>query len=562
MFASVRLEGIEEDYWRFLQDSRPDIVARASTIVTTLNDPTQDRVKKDAQFARAAFTALDEVYVDALRQDDYVTWLSLRWDMEALAGWSAFHWTDLSHLSPGNSVFDRAINILKSQVITDQVSAQRFATLVDQVAGLAIKLRSEYVHRAQRGIRLPSPVADRSVRFIRDLIAPGPASPFWLPREFALSPDSAWHSQLERSLSTILDQRVNPALHSLAEFLDQERSRGSDSLGLSQLPGGAIHYATLLRYRSTLDITPEEAHAIGLREVARLAPLAAASRREARLPINRDSLRAAFRNDPAFLLDERSSIPERMAQLYERASREFDSLFVSAPAMALSFGLIPITVTAAPLAVYDLPRVNRQSAVYLLNLDEVLVRSAFVMPGLVAGDLMPGLHLQQGTQLENQELPAFRRLGFHEGFVRGWQAYAIGVSDSLSPSLEPWQRFSLRMRELSFACGLVVDTGINSLGWTRADALAFLRAYLPEDDEALERDFIFPASELPGTLAAATLGAREFRGLRQWAMRELGNRFSLSAFHREVLRVGSIPLPILGSHLERWIWDQNHRSPP
>jgi uncharacterized protein (DUF885 family) len=199
---------------------------------------------------------------------------------------------------------------------------------------------------------------------------------------------------------------------------------------------------------------------------------------------------------------------------------------------------------------------------YLLKLDEVLERSAFVMPGLVAGDLMPGLHLQLGTQLENEQLPSFRRLGVHDGFVRGWQAYAIGVTDSLLPSLEPWQRFSLRMRELAYACGLVVDTGINALGWGRSDALQFLRAYLPDDDADLERDFIMPASELPGTLSAATLGAREFRGLRLWAMRELGDRFSLSAFHREILRVGSVPLPVLGSHLERWIWDLNHPSPP
>jgi uncharacterized protein (DUF885 family) len=148
------------------------------------------------------------------------------------------------------------------------------------------------------------------------------------------------------------------------------------------------------------------------------------------------------------------------------------------------------------------------------------------------------------------------------GFVHGWQMYALDVADSLSTTYLPWQRFSLRMRELAAACGLVVDTGINALGWSKADALTFLRAYLPDEDADLERDFIFPASERPGELAAATLGARELRGLRRWAMRELGARFSLPAFHAELLRVGSVPLPILGTHLERWIWDLNHPTPP
>jgi uncharacterized protein (DUF885 family) len=355
---------------------------------------------------------------------------------------------------------------------------------------------------------------------------------------------------------------VNPALDSLAQLIEQEKNHGGDQLGISRLPGGTAHYTTLLRHRTTLDITPEEAHAIGLREVTRLASLAAAARNESRLPVDRDSLRAAFRQYPGFQLDERSSIPERISQLYERAAKELDPLFGPAPTMPLVIGLIPITVSAAPLAVYDLPRLNRPAAQYLVNLDEVLARSAFVMPALVAGDLMPGLHLQQGTQLENEGLPAFRRLGMHDGFVRGWQAYALSMADSLSRSLEPWQRFSLRMRELALACGLVVDTGINALGWSRADALAFLRSYLPDDDEVLERDLILPASELPGTLAAATLGARELRGLRLWAARELDDRFDLAAFHREVLRVGSVPLPVLGSHLERWIWDLKNPSPP
>jgi uncharacterized protein (DUF885 family) len=176
---------------------------------------------------------------------------------------------------------------------------------------------------------------------------------------------------------------------------------------------------------------------------------------------------------------------------------------------------------------------------------------------------MPGLHRQQGSQFENTALPAFRRLGHHDGFVRGWQLYALEVADSLSAGrLAPWQRYSLRLRALAAACGLVVDTGINALGWTRADALSFLRTYLPDDDGALTRDFIVAAMESPGALSAPTLGARELTGLRRWVSAELGARYDLAAFHREVLRVGSVPLPVLGAHLERWIWEQNNPPAP
>jgi hypothetical protein len=108
-----------------------------------------------------------------------------------------------------------------------------------------------------------------------------------------------------------------------------------------------------------------------------------------------------------------------------------------------------------------------------------------------------------------------------------------------------------------------VDTGIHALGWTREQALAFLRSYLPLEDDELERAFLVAAAEQPGALSAATLGARELRGLRRWAEQELGDHFDLSAFHRELLRTGSVPLPALGTHLERWLWetDQQRRRP-
>jgi uncharacterized protein (DUF885 family) len=266
--------------------------------------------------------------------------------------------------------------------------------------------------------------------------------------------------------------------------------------------------------------------------------------------------------DSAFVFDERSSLPERTAHLFEAAVKSLDSLFGPIPVMALSIGAMTGVSEASPLATYDLPTLNRASATYQLNVEKLVPRSALLLPGMVAADLMPGMHLQQGTQLQNPELPAFRRLAMNGGFVRGWQMYALDVADSVSTTLLPWQRFSYRMQELATACGLVVDTGINALGWSREDALRFLRGYLPYDDDDFDRDFIFPASERPGFLAAATIGARELRGLRRWATRELGERFSLAAFHAELLRIGSVPLPILGTHLERWIWDLNHPTPP
>ncbi len=562
LLAAQDLNGTAEDYWRFLQFSKPDLAARAGNVVTVLPDPTQDWAKRNAQFARAALGALDEVYVNALSQDDYVTWLSLRWEMEAMSGWAAFHWTDIFDFSPGRSALDRAATLLSLQRIGDVGTAQRYAGLVAKVADLARALRLEYEERARRGIRLSQPVASRAIAHLRSQIAPPDVSPFGLPPDFNPPTATDWQTQLSRTVAETITQRVNPALDSLATFLERERDLGPDTLGHARLPGGPMHYATLLRYRSTIDVTPVDAHAIGLREVARIASLVATARTAAALPVNRDSLRAALKRDSVPLFDERGSISERMAQLFESAVKEMEPVFRPVPATGLSIGVLTNASSESPVAIYDAPTFRNPSALYQLNVDELVTRPALYLPAMVLGDLMPGHHLQEGAQFENPELPMFRRLGSHDGFVNGWAIYAIEVADSISTTLTPSQRYGVRLRELAAACGLVVDTGINALGWSRADALNFLHAYLPEDDEDLDREFIFVSAESPGSLAATALGARELRGLRRWAMRELGDRFSLSAFHREVLRVGSVPLPVLGSHLERWIWELKQPAPP
>jgi uncharacterized protein (DUF885 family) len=560
LLAVSTLDEVVQNYTRFLFSSRPELASMTNVVATTLPDPSQDQAKREAFFGRATLSALDGVSVEALRQDDYVTWLSLRWELEAMSGWAAFHWTRLSDLAPGTSVFDRSSAILKDQHIANPAAGQRFRDLVTRVGDIARALRAEYMERAGRDIRLPQPVAQRAIAHLRGLIAPPELSPFGLPTTFQAPADTAWKTQLVRDVGDVIRLVVNPALDSLVALLEQENDRGSDVLGLARLPGGAAHYGALLRYHTTLDITPEEAHVIGVREVARIAALAAAARDAARLPVNRDSLRALLRSDPSFAFDERSSIPERTAELYASLLQELDSVIGPASGIPVAIGVTDSSTAAAP-ATYERPTATRPSARYLLNIEDLVSRSAIVLPGLVVGDLL-GFHQQQATQLANTSLPTFRRLASHDGFVNGWQIYVLGVADSLSTTLQPWQRFGLRLRELAAACGLVIDTGINALGWTRADALNFLRAYLPYDDADLDDDFIFPASEMPGKLSSGALGARELRGLRSWVTRESGDRFRLAAFHAEVRRVGSVPLPVLGSHLEHWIWEQNQPAPP
>lgn len=564
LVASARLAGITDDYWRFLQASKPQLAAAAAVVVPTLPDPTLDRAKKDAQFARAAQAALDQVVVDGLTEDEYVSWLTMSWEMEMLSGWPAFHWTDLSDLAVGRSALDRTAWILSSERVVNPGAGQRFLRLVASVGPMADALRTEFAEREGRGIRIPRMMQERAMRHIRAMITPPDSSRFAVPSPLPgnIAPsDSGWYAQVVRDVEGLIARDVNPALQRLAEYLDRGLDGAPEEIGLWRYPGGAAHYAALLRFHSTLDMTAENAHAIGLREVTRLGAAAAAARADAGLPVDRDSLRAALRADTTLAFGSRADLLDRVAALYEGTILKLDSVVQPSPTVSLVLGLMrPEEQDDGPVSAYSPPTIARATAEYRLNAARMASRTLLSLPAMLVADLTPGLHHQQSIQRENAALPAFRRLGAHAGFVAGWQQYALELADSLA-ALSPVARFGLRLKALEAACGLVVDTGINSLGWSRADALAFLRAWLPEDDAELERDFIVEAMEAPGTLSAAMLGVRELHGLRRWAERELGDRFSLAAFHRELLRIGSVPLPVLGSHIERWIWEQNNAAP-
>ena len=135
--AELRLEQVIEEHWQFLERSRPELLARADVTVYYLPNPTLEKAKWDAQVSRAGLAALDEVVIDALKQDSYISWLLLEWELAAMGGRVAFHWTNLSDLSPGRSVFDKSIEILKAQRFVDIHDAGRFVTLLTSVSTVA-----------------------------------------------------------------------------------------------------------------------------------------------------------------------------------------------------------------------------------------------------------------------------------------------------------------------------------------------------------------------------------------------------------------------------------------
>ena len=558
--AVFQLRNIEDARTRFALESEPQFTSRIGGTVTAWPSPSYDATRQRASFGRTALRSLTNLDPEALSEDEYISWLVLREDMSSLGQSAFFYWTDLASIAPTRSPLQSSVEILARSTIASSADAERHLALVGSYATLVDSVRAGLEARASRGVTLSRVLLPRTVRFAhRLLVAADSSMPLVFPTANA-DMDSASRQAFGTRLRDSITMKVKPALERLTRYLESDYgSHTTERVGLWQFAGGKEHYSYLLRSYSTLDITPEEAHAIGLREIARLEQRVVDAATRSGLPVRADSLRQRLASDAQFRFGTAGDVVARVPEYYGHAASAMGKAFTRATELTADLQPMPADLEEdAPLGVYVPPTARDPRGHYFVNGRRWTERSALGLAAHTYADLLPGKHYQLALQLENDSLPAFRRLGWHAGFVDGWATYAISLADSLVPG-DDVAHLGATLTELSFACGLVVDTGINYFGWTWGDALAFLRAHLPESDDELTHDILVPAIELPASLTAATLGARELHALRRWVEQQLGERFDLRAFHDEVLSEGAIPLPALGAHLEWWIWKQQQK---
>jgi uncharacterized protein (DUF885 family) len=174
------------------------------------------------------------------------------------------------------------------------------------------------------------------------------------------------------------------------------------------------------------------------------------------------------------------------------------------------------------------------------------------MEAMYLHEAEPGHHLQVAIAQEATGLPRFRRFAYDTAYGEGWALYAESLGHDLGLYTDPYSAFGALSAEMLRAVRLVVDTGIHSKGWTREQALDYLRANtaLGEADIAAEVDRYIA---WPGQALAYKVGQLEILRLRQRAQQKLGPRFDIRAFHTQVLESGSLPLPVLEAKIDRWI---------
>jgi uncharacterized protein (DUF885 family) len=366
--------------------------------------------------------------------------------------------------------------------------------------------------------------------------------------------------RLERAASVAIAGKVVPAFTRFADFYETTyKPACRQDISAATLPDGAAYYAQRARHFTTTDMTPDEIHALGLKEVARIRKEMNAVIRSVKFEGDFKAFQEFLRADPRFYAKTPQELMEKNSAVAKRIDGELPRLFTRLPRMPYTLKEIPADIAeATTTAYYERPAGDgTRAGVYRVNTSKLNTRPLYEIEALTLHEAVPGHHFQIALAQE-LDLPGFRRYGGFTAFTEGWGLYAERLGLDVGFYEDPYSNFGRLSYEMWRACRLVVDTGMHAKGWTRDQAIAFMR-----DNTALSEHNIKAEIDRyiawPGQALAYKIGELKIRELRARAEKALGAKFDLRRFHDAVLEAGGIPLSTLEARIDRFIADEKAR---
>ena len=445
-------------------------------------------------------------------------------------------------------------------------SAQPFNTVEDYSNFLArsegfinwlVSVQESMAQGIKLGVVLPTPLAKKlQPQFAAHVVTDAEDSLFWAPiKNFPESFTAQQKQQITVQYRKLIIERLVPAYNSMSEFLaNQYIPNSRESVGYSDLPNGKAWYEYQIKKHTTLSLSANEIHDIGLSEVARILS-----------QMKKVKETVGFKGDLSAFFDHlRDSdefyynTPQELIAAYENVKQKIDAR------LPLLFNIAP----KAPYVVKAVEAYRAQSAagasyaspapdgsrpgVFYINTYNLKAQAKFLLETLSIHEAAPGHHFQIALQQEIDGLPDFRKFGGYTVFAEGWALYAESLGKELGLFTDPYMWYGRLSDEQLRAMRLVLDTGFHAKGWTREQGIDYMLA----NSSMAKSDVIAEVERYiawPGQALSYKLGEFKIRELRDYAHKQLGNKFDIKAFHTQILIDGALPMPILEQKIKRWV---------
>ena len=373
----------------------------------------------------------------------------------------------------------------------------------------------------------------------------------------SISPDQ--QKQLKARAIAAYQNGIAPAYKKLQRFLETDYLPNAvQAVGLSNLANGQAWYAHRAARSTTTDLTAEQIHALGLREVARIRAAMEQVISDSGFEGDFDAFTEFLRRDPQFYFTNKEDLMREYRDIAKRADAELPALFGVLPRLPYGVKMIPSYAEKSQTTAYYQSGAQSmgRAGIFFANTYALDTRPKWEMEALTLHEAMPGHHLQISLAKEQTNVHPWRRDLYRiTAFVEGWGLYSESLGEEMGFYKDPYSKFGQLTYEMWRAVRLVVDTGMHSLGWSRQRAIDFFIANSAKSEHditvEIDRYIVWPGQAL-----AYKMGELKIKELRQYASQELGEDFDIRSFHDRVLEAGPIPLDILEQRIKDWVAGQ------
>jgi len=491
------LQEIADDVWQHWLERDISLREKFGLPIEHLPDVTFAEAQREAEFARTILQRLDAV--QPADEDERLTAAIVRWHCERSIDELSLFWYRFP-VTPYRTPFFAIHNALPHA----KPALAEMPRFVDDIVGV---LREQ----ERRGIRIPK----EEIPTVRAML-----------------------SDLAQSLS--------PAIQCLADHFDDAYvAQAPASVGMSQYPGGAEAYRAFVREETTTELAPEEIHELGLREIARIGNELDAIRQELRFDGSLAEFRRFLKTDPRFFVETPEELAARLLSHVRRIEPQIPKFFARTP--KAPYGVkrdAPAFESGATFGYYQAPTAAEPIGMYVFNGSKLGERNLLSAAALIAHELVPGHHFQIALQEENEALPMIRRESSTNAYGEGWGEYAAWLGIEMGYYDDPYDRAGRLMMDAMLSARLVVDTGMNALGWSRKRASDYLREQTMLSDTEIATETLRYAVDIPAQALSYKIGS-----LKMIELRALAKDHDVREFHEWIIGSGALPLPLLEEHV-------------
>ncbi len=552
------LEAIYQDYWEYHLETFP---SRATYLGDyRYNDRLED-LSEEAHFAtidryRNYLERIAEYDPDGLEGQDRLNYLLFRRLLEMNVEGSKYnhHLMPISQQGGPHISFPQIVNYHPFRSVKDYddyiARLHAFPRQIEQVIANMAKGMDVGLVRSRI-------VVEKMVPQVEGLIVEDPdKSPLYEP--LSRFPDDIGEGDRARirgEVEKAIMESIVPAYQDLLVFIGDRYIHASrEDVGAWSLPDGEERYRFAIRQYTTTEMTPEEIHELGLRELDRILNKMEEIKREVGFRGSLSDFLDFLRTDPQFYYSKPSDLMEGFREILRVMDEKMPLLFGHLPKAPYDLKEIETyRAQAAPAAYYySPPEDGSRPGYFYVNTYRLDSRPRYTMEALAYHEAVPGHHLQIAIAGELDSLPDFRQHHGFTVFVEGWGLYSESLPAEVGLYQDPYSRFGRLTFDAWRASRLVVDTGMHALKWDRQQAIDFVsdKTALSEHDIISEIDRYIA---WPGQALAYKIGELRIRELRGRAEKALGGAFDVREFHDVLLQNGSIPLDILEAEIVKWI---------